>query len=105
MRNALFVVCLIAKYPQWVAMYDGDKTFYFDGLKDMMKYAFARKLSNDKFYVSDYYKLSKLEASKAFYVLGSNVYGLWAMNLFRLQPKKRSLELFTRPQRSKGHLL
>ena len=41
----------------------------------MMKYAYARKLSSDKFYVSDYYKLSKLEATKAFYVIGSNVYG------------------------------
>ncbi|ATB69189.1 NosL family protein [Sulfurospirillum diekertiae] len=76
-KDAKCPICgmFVAKYPQWVALYDGDKKFYFDGVKDMMKYAYARKLSSDKFYVSDYYKLSKLEASQAFYVIGSNVYG------------------------------
>ncbi|WP_263833812.1 nitrous oxide reductase accessory protein NosL [Sulfurospirillum oryzae] len=65
----------VAKYPQWVAMADGEKKFYFDGVKDMMKYYFSQKLSAEKLYVSDYYKLSKLQAQKAFYVMGSNVYG------------------------------
>ena len=76
-KDAKCPICgmFVAKYPQWVALYDGEKKFYFDGVKDMMKYAYARKLSSDKFYVSDYYKLSKLEATKAFYVIGSNVYG------------------------------
>ena len=76
-KDAKCPICgmFVAKYPQWVALYDGEKKFYFDGVKDMMKYAFARKLSSDKLYVSDYYKLSKLEATKAFYVIGSNVYG------------------------------
>lgn len=76
-KDAKCPICgmFVAKYPQWVALYEGDKTFYFDGVKDMMKYAFARKLNSDKFYVSDYYKLAKMEASKAFYVIGSNVYG------------------------------
>ncbi len=76
-KDAKCPICgmFVAKYPQWVAQFEGEKTFYFDGVKDMMKYAYARKLSSDKFYVSDYYTLSKLEASKAFYVIGSNVYG------------------------------
>jgi len=76
-KDAKCPICgmFVAKYPQWVAMANADKTFYFDGVKDMMKYAYARKLSGDKLYVSDYYKLSKLEATKAFYVIGSNVYG------------------------------
>ncbi|AOO66377.1 NosL family protein [Sulfurospirillum halorespirans DSM 13726] len=76
-KDAKCPICgmFVAKYPQWVALYDGEKKFYFDGVKDMMKYAYARKLSSDKLYVSDYYKLLKLEASKAFYVIGSNVYG------------------------------
>jgi len=76
-KDAKCPICgmFVAKYPQWVALYDGEKKFYFDGVKDMMKYAYARKLSGDKFYVSDYYKLAKLEATKAFYVIGSNVYG------------------------------
>ncbi|WP_333805414.1 nitrous oxide reductase accessory protein NosL [Sulfurospirillum sp.] len=92
-KDAKCPICgmFVAKYPQWVAMYDGDKTFYFDGVKDMMKYAFARKLSNDKFYVSDYYKLSKLEASKAFYVLGSNVYGPMGNELIPFATQEEAL--------------
>ena len=92
-KDAKCPICgmFVAKYPQWVAMYDGDKTFYFDGVKDMMKYAFARKLSNDKFYVSGYYKLSKLEASKAFYVLGSNVYGPMGNELIPFATQEEAL--------------
>ena len=76
-KDAKCPVCgmFVAKYPQWVAMFDGEKKFYFDGVKDMMKYYFSQKLSAEKLFVSDYYKLSKLQAEKAFYVMGSNVYG------------------------------
>lgn len=85
----------VAKYPQWVALYDGEKKFYFDGVKDMMKYAYARKLSSDKFYVSDYYKLSKLEATKAFYVIGSNVYGPMGNELIPFATQEEA-EIFSR---------
>ncbi|WP_041958992.1 nitrous oxide reductase accessory protein NosL [Sulfurospirillum arsenophilum] len=76
-KDAKCPVCgmFVAKYPQWVAMVDGEKKFYFDGVKDMMKYSFSQKISAEKLFVSDYYKLSKLPAQKAFYVLGANVYG------------------------------
>lgn len=76
-KDAKCPVCgmFVAKYPQWVAMADGAKTFYFDGVKDMMKYYFSQKLNAETLFVSDYYKLSKLQAKKAFYVMGANVYG------------------------------
>jgi len=92
-KDAKCPICgmFVAKYPQWVALYAGERTFYFDGVKDMMKYAFARKLGSDKFYVSDYYKLSKLEASKAFYVLGSNVYGPMGNELIPFATQEEAL--------------
>ena len=96
-KDAKCPICgmFVAKYPQWVALYDGEKKFYFDGVKDMMKYAYARKLSSDKFYVSDYYKLSKLEATKAFYVIGSNVYGPMGSELIPFATQEEA-ETFSR---------
>jgi len=92
-KDAKCPICgmFVAKYPQWVALYDGEKKFYFDGVKDMMKYVYARKLSSDKLYVSDYYKLSKLEASKAFYVIGSNVYGPMGSELIPFATQEEAL--------------
>ncbi|MBR8461330.1 nitrous oxide reductase accessory protein NosL [Campylobacter sp. faydin G-105] len=67
---------LVAKNPNWAAMIqDKDKSFYFDGVKDLMKYYFQNDKKFDKIFVSDYYKLHKIEAKKAFYVIGSNVFG------------------------------
>ena len=92
-KDAKCPICgmFVAKYPQWVAMFDGDKKFYFDGVKDMMKYAYARKIGGDKLYVSDYYKLSKLEATKAFYVIGSNVYGPMGSELIPFSTQDEAL--------------
>ena len=49
--------------------------FYFDGVKDMMKYYFEKGGQFEQIYVSDYYKLTKIDAKSAFYVSGSNVFG------------------------------
>lgn len=57
----------------------------------MMKYAFARKIGGDKLYVSDYYKLAKLEATKAFYVIGSNVYGPMGSELIPFASQEEAL--------------
>lgn len=86
-KDAKCPVCgmFVAKYPKWAAvitMKDGHK-HYFDGVKDMMKYYFDPKKYHAKqgkddfasIQVSDYYTLSKLDGTKAFYVVGSNVYG------------------------------
>lgn len=86
-KDAKCPVCgmFVAKYPKWVAMIttkDGHK-HYFDGVKDMMKYYFNPKKYGAEhgksdfasIAVSDYYTLNELNAAKAYYVVGSNVYG------------------------------
>ena len=67
---------LIGKNPQWATMMKTDKEeLYFDGVKDMMKYYFEKGGQFEQIYVSDYYKLTKIDAKSAFYVSGSNVFG------------------------------
>jgi len=72
----------VAKYPKWVALIEVEtKKHYFDGVKDMMKFyifdidfPFDRsKISNIE--VTDFYTLQAIDAKKAFYVIGSDVYG------------------------------
>jgi len=66
----------VSKNPQWAAMIeDGGQKFYFDGVKDMMKYYFKNGKKFDKLFVSDYYKLRKIPAKEAFFVVGSDVFG------------------------------
>ncbi len=72
----------VSKYPKWAAeMVVAGKKHYFDGVKDMMKYYFfdgdfpydRSKIEAMK--VTDFYTLEPVDARKAWYVLGSNVYG------------------------------
>jgi nitrous oxide reductase accessory protein NosL len=77
-KDAKCPVCgmFVAKSPQWAAMIEvNGKAFFFDGAKDMMKYVFVQKKHFDTIFVTNYYKLTKIDAHKAFYVIGSNVYG------------------------------
>ena len=75
----------VAKYPDWVATIafrDGSLAF-FDGPKDLFKYYHdlqrynpAKKKSDIlSMQVSDYYVLEPIDAFKAYYVIGSDVYG------------------------------
>ncbi len=75
----------VSKYPDWVAQIifkDGSYTV-FDGTKDMFKYYFnlkryhpSQKLSDiDSVYVMDYYDLTFIDGIKAYYVMGSDIYG------------------------------
>ena len=68
---------LVGKNPNWAAMIEvqGGENLYFDGVKDMMKYYFQKGKGFDKIFVTDYYKLHKIDAKSAFYVRGSNVLG------------------------------
>ena len=67
---------LVSKNPHWVAMIEDDgKNLYFDGVKDLMKFYFKNDKKFEKIFVSDYYKLYKINAKEAFFVIGSNVYG------------------------------
>ncbi|PHS39555.1 MAG: hypothetical protein COB07_05750 [Sulfurovum sp.] len=72
----------VAKYPKWASLItENANTHYFDGVKDMMKfYIFdidfpydRSKITNIE--VTDFYTLKAIDAKKAFYVTGSDVFG------------------------------
>jgi len=75
----------VAKYPNWTAATktkDG-MIYYFDGPKDMFMHYFAvarytpgKKQSDiSGLLVNEYYSLKMIDAKKAFFVIGSDVYG------------------------------
>lgn len=83
-ENAKCPVCgmFVSKYPKWAAeAVAAGHTHYFDGVKDMMKWCFLPASYGVKasditaMNVSDYYSLEKIAAQKAFYAIGSDVYG------------------------------
>ncbi|MCP4290315.1 MAG: NosL family protein [bacterium] len=86
-----------ALYPDWTAeIISTEGThYYFDGVKDMMKFYFEPKryhveLKKDQMAninVSDYYSLEAMNASEAWYVLGSNVYGPMGNELIPFRSK------------------
>ncbi|MFT7859912.1 MAG: nitrous oxide reductase accessory protein NosL [Sulfurimonas sp.] len=64
------------KYPTWIAKIHYNKeTFAFDGIKDMFKYYFEHQKEIRHILVQDYYTQKTLDAKKAFFVIGSDVYG------------------------------
>lgn len=75
----------VAKSPESVAeiIFKDGSYAVFDGGKDMFKYYFnlktynpSKKLSDiDSIYVTDYYGVVFIDAYKAYYVAGSDVYG------------------------------
>ena len=82
--DAKCVVCgmFVAKYPKWASMMVvAGKEYYFDGVKDMMKYYIFDGdfiYSRDKItqiLVSDYYTIEAIPAKEAFYVVGSTIFG------------------------------
>lgn len=75
----------VYKYPGWLAAvsHANAEVVYFDGAKDMFRYlldphgnAGIKDLSAvTATWVTEYYDLSMIDAHKAFYVMGSKVYG------------------------------
>jgi len=75
----------VAKYPDWVAeVVFRDGTYrVFDGSKDMFKYladlkTYERSRKQEDIsaiFVTDYYDVRPINAHKAFFVIGSDVYG------------------------------
>lgn len=73
------------RYPDWIAtvLYEDGQADHFDGAKDMFKYLldmekFAKGRSRDqiaKIGVTDYYATERIDATKALYVIGSDVLG------------------------------
>lgn len=99
-KDAKCPVCgmFVAKYPKWAAytkLNDGKK-FYYDGSKDMFKFIFEAKsyhhnYTKDDFaiiLVSDYYTLNKIDAKKAFFVIGASVYGPMGKELIPFSTKE-----------------
>jgi nitrous oxide reductase accessory protein NosL len=76
---------IVAKYPDWIAevLYRDGTYRVFDGPKDMFIYlADLKKYEPSRhredivnIYVSDYYSVHPTDGYKAYYVIGSNVYG------------------------------
>lgn len=98
-KNAKCPVCgmFVAKYPKWVAKFEGHRTHYFDGVKDMMKFIFANNIKAElvKPDVTDYYTVSGIKALDAFYVVGSNVYGPMGNELIPFSNMKKAKKFAT----------
>jgi nitrous oxide reductase accessory protein NosL len=100
----------VAKYPDFAAeviFHDGSYAV-FDGAKDMFtsyfnlgKYNPKKKLSDvATVYVTDYYDLNLIDALKAFYVIGSDVYGPMGRELIPFA-KRSDAEGFMKDHRAK----
>lgn len=75
----------VAKYPDWVAevVFKDGSYAVFDGPKDLFKFILdlksyapgKSKKEIDSVFVNDYYAVRPVNGLKAFYVLGSDVFG------------------------------
>jgi len=92
----------VAKYPDFVAQVvfkDGTRAF-FDGAKDMFKYTLnlkryepSRDLSDiAAVYVTDYYGMTPTDGRKAWYVIGSNVFGPMGRELMPFEKEEDARE-------------
>lgn len=76
---------LVSKYPNWVAtvVWRDGRVEHLDGAKDMFKYlqnlrkyAPGRNLQEiNHLVVTEYYNLDRIDARRAFYVMGSDIMG------------------------------
>jgi nitrous oxide reductase accessory protein NosL len=92
----------VTKYPDFVAevIYRDGGYAVFDGVKDMFKYLFhlgtyePRRTASDiaAIYVTDYYSLSLVDGKRAWYVLGSDVYGPMGRELIPSEAEKEARE-------------
>lgn len=75
----------VYKYPDWLAeiIFKDESVEFFDGAKDLFKYYFnINKYSSGKnkknitnIYVMEYYDMNQIDAKKALFVMGSDIYG------------------------------
>ena len=105
-EDAKCPVCgmFVAKYPKWVAqiVFEDAHKHYFDGVKDMMKFYFNptkyhahsdEKISQIN--VTDYYSLESIDGKKAFYVIGSNIYGPMGEELIPFKKEDEAKKFMT----------
>jgi nitrous oxide reductase accessory protein NosL len=84
----------VAKYPDFIAqiIFTDGSYAVFDGAKDLFKYYFNLKKYNPKkepadiafIYVTDYYNVTPIEGSGAWFVVGSDVFGPMGRELIPL---------------------
>jgi len=87
----------VYKYPDWVAALGlpGGETLYFDGAKDMFRHLLKTKSGtreNIRSWVTEYYGLKMINASRAFYVLGSDIYGPMGHELIPFSTRQEAEE-------------
>ncbi len=92
----------VAKYPDWLSaiVYKDGSYAVFDGVKDMMKYYHHLKKYNpskrhtdiDYIQVNDYYRLAPIDGLKAYYIIGSNIYGPMGKELIPFEKKEDAEE-------------
>jgi len=95
----------VAKYPDFIAgLVFKDKSYVvFDGVKDMFRYYFniakyspsKRLADSEVLFVTDYYSLRQIDGYKAYYVLGSDVYGPMGRELIPFEQMKEAEEFRT----------
>ena len=105
-EDAKCPVCgmFVSKFPKWAAqiqLEDGHN-HYFDGVKDMMKFYFNptkyHAHTNEQISqinVTDYYSLELTDGKKAYYVIGSNVYGPMGEELIPFKNKDEAQKFMT----------
>ena len=92
----------VAKYPDFIAeivFRDGSYSI-FDGTKDLFKYYFNLKKYSpsknpsdiDSIYVTDYYRLERVDGFSASYVSGSNVFGPMGKELIAFEKEADARE-------------
>jgi len=93
----------VAKYPEWIAsvLYNDGHAHHFDGAKDMFKYLLdLRKWAPGRrredivtIGVTEYYGLTRIDAHRAWYVIGSDVLGPMGHELIPLRTEGDAMEL------------
>lgn len=92
----------VAKYPDWIAqiIFKDGSYHFFDGCKDMFKYYHNMKKYNPSkthsdisaIYVTDYYSMTFIDGYKAYYVIGSDVYGPMGNELIPFEKENDAVE-------------
>jgi len=103
----------VAKYPDFLAqiLFKDGSSLFFDGAKDLFrcylnlkKYSSSKNPSDvDSIYVNDYYGLISIDGYKAFYVIGSDVYGPMGRELIPFEKKTDARE-FMKDHKGKSML-
>ncbi|HYG35004.1 MAG TPA: nitrous oxide reductase accessory protein NosL [Clostridia bacterium] len=92
----------VHKYPDFLAQisFNDGSVAFFDGSKDMFKFLFQLQKYRPKhqqtnitsIFVTDYYSLNPIDGRKAFYVLGSDVYGPMGKELIPFEKEPEAKE-------------